>query len=159
MSVVRWDPVRELSELQRSINQLFEGRPGLDSLISAFPVDVYETADEVVVRADLPGVRPEDIQVQHHEGQLFIRVTRAAKAPEGATWLVRQTPEGEMVRSLSLGVPVEVENVQATYDAGVLELRLPKAEHARPRAIPVRAGSRNGRAPAGEGKPADGAQA
>ena len=139
MSVVRWDPVREWGELQRSINQLFDGRPLTEALRIPFPVDVLETADAVLLRADLPGVRPEDIQVQHHDGQIYIRASRTAAAPEGAAWLVRQAPEGEMVRALRVAVPVELDGVQATYEAGVLEIRLPKAEHARPRDIPVRA--------------------
>ena len=149
MSVVRWDPIREWGELQRSINQLFDGRPFTDSLRVPFPVDVLETADAVLLRADLPGVRPENIQVQHHDGQIFIRATRTATAPEGAAWLVRQAPDGEMVRALHVAVPVELDGVQATYDAGVLEIRLPKAESARPRDIPVQgAGAGRRRLPA-----------
>jgi HSP20 family protein len=139
MAVLRWDPVRELTDLERSIHQLVDGR--FDARVAVFPVDVYETASEVVVRADLPGVKPDNIQVQHHDGQLYIRATRAPEAPKDAAWLLRQTPEGEMVRTLSLGAPVELDDVQATYEAGVLELRLPKAEQARPKQIPVRVGA------------------
>lgn len=141
MSMVRWDPLREIGDLQRSINGLFEGRAGAEGRVLGFPVDVFETPSEVVVRADLPGVRAEDISVRHHDGQIYIRVTRAPQAPEGAAWLVHQTPEGDLARAFALGIPVELDDLQATYDAGVLELRLPKAEHARPREIPVRAGA------------------
>jgi HSP20 family protein len=139
MSVVHWDPFREMGELQRSINQLFEGRAS-GGASTGFPVDVYETAGDVVVRADLPGVRPDSIQVQHHDGSLYIRASRTAEAPEDASWLVHQTVEGDLFRALTLGVPVNLDAVNATYDAGVLEVRLPKAEHARPRQIPVRTG-------------------
>ncbi len=154
MSVMmRWDPLRELGDLQRSINQLFEGRHGGEGTFIGFPVDVYDTPHEVVVSADLPGLRAEDIQVQHHEGQLYIRAARSATLPEGATWLMHQTPDGEMMRAFTIGVPVDVDQVQATYEGGVLELHLPKSEHARPRAIPVRAASGSGgRRRSGEAK-------
>lgn len=162
MSVVRWDPLRELEDVQRSISRLFDARSGADLRAGLVPVDVYETAAEVVVRADLPGVQPGDIQVQQHDGQLYIRALRRAEAPEGASWLVHQTPEGELTRSFAVGVPVEVGGVEASFDAGVLEVHLPKAEHARPREIPVKVtgpamrtlGARRTRA--GEPEPGDG---
>lgn len=149
MSVVRWDPLREMSELQRSINQLFDGRAPGDGRTVGFPVDVYETPAEVVVRADLPGVRPEDIRIQHHDGQMYIRAARRVEAPEGASWLVHQTPDGEFARAFNVGVPVDVDGVRAGYEAGVLEVRLPKAEHARPRDIPVRTGAPAAATPGG----------
>ncbi len=139
MSGVRWDPFRETNDLQRAINRLFDSRFSETSVVG-FPVDVYETPTELVVRADLPGVQPDRIRVQHHNGQIYIRAARTAEAPEDASWLLRQTPEGEMVRALSISVPVDVERVSASYDAGVVELHLPKAEHARPREIRVVAG-------------------
>jgi HSP20 family protein len=141
VSVVRWDPFREMRELQRSINQLFDDRSGGEPPAVGFPVDVYETPEEVVVRADLPGIREEDIQVQHHDGVLYIRAQRAVEAPEGAVWLVHQTPSGGLFRAFSLAVPVDVDSVHATYEDGVLELRLPKAPEARPKSIPVRVGA------------------
>lgn len=156
MSVLRWDPLREMGELQRSINQLFDDRPGAGPRVAGFPVDVYETAGELVVRADLPGVRPEDIRIQHHDGQLYIRAQRQTQAPEGATWLVRQAVDGDFLRAFNLAVPVDLDAVQAHCEAGVLEIRLPKAEHARPRDIPVRLGPSAGTAPgvsAGGGAP------
>ena len=137
--MARWDPYREGNDLQRALNRLFDSRFSETSVVG-FPVDVYETPTELVVRADLPGVQPDRIRVQHHDGQIYIRATRAAEAAKDASWLLRQTPEGEMVRTLSISVPVDVERVSASYDAGVLELHLPKAEHARPREIPVVAG-------------------
>lgn len=151
MSVVRWDPLREISELQRSIHQLFDGRAAPETGPVGFPVDVYETPEAVVVRADLPGVRAEDIQVQHHDGALYIRANRASEAPDGAVWLVRQAPGGDLLRAFTLGVPVDLDSVAAHVEDGVLELRLPKAQHARPREIPIQAGSR--RRPGGAAEP------
>lgn len=149
MSIVRWDPFRDLEEVQRSLNRLMDPRSHADLRMGIMPVDVYETSTEVVVRADLPGVQAEDIQVQHHDGQLFIRATRGETLPADATWLLHQAPEGELTRGLTIGVPVDLGAVHATYDAGVLEVRLPKSEHARPRAIPVRALASSSRAVGG----------
>jgi len=95
-----------------------------------------------VLRADLPGVRPEDIRIQHLDGQVYIRAARRAEVPEGASWLVHQTPDGEFLRAFDAGVPVDQGGEHAGYDAGVLEVRLPKAEHARLRDVPVRVGPR-----------------
>jgi HSP20 family protein len=138
-SLVRWDPFREVSDLQRTINRLLDNVASTPA--AGFPVDVYETPAEVVIRADLPGVPAEQIRVQHHDGQVFIRATRKTEAPQDATWWCRQAPEGEMVRALNLSVPVDVDRIEARYDAGVLELHLPKAEYARPRDIPVVSGA------------------
>ncbi len=139
MSVVRWDPWAEVGDLQRAVARTLGAQSGSGPRVPGFPVDVYETPQELVVRADLPGVRPEDIRVEHHDGEVFIQTTRRVDAPDGATWLFRQTAGGEVARAFALGVPVDFAAARATYDAGVLELRLPKAEEARPKAIPVRA--------------------
>ena len=140
MSTNHWDALREMNDLQRSINRLIDGRLTGEPRVSEFPVDVYETAGEVVLRADLPGVRAEDIQIRHHDGQVHIRASRSTEVPEGAAWILRQLPAGTMARAFTLGIPVDVDQVQASYDGGVLEVHLPKEEHARPRQIPVTAG-------------------
>lgn len=158
VSMARWDSIRDLDMLQRSVQQLFRDRLMQDAGDGPMALDVYETADEVVVRADLPGVQPEDIQVSHHGGQVVIRARRMVDAPEGARWLLRQTTAGDLVQSVGLPVPVDLDGVQAQCSDGILELRLPKAEHARPRTIPVRPGStprRRGRATGGPEAPND----
>lgn len=159
MSVLRWDAARELVELQRSMNQLLGGARNEESRILGFPVDVYETPAEVIVRADLPGVAPEDILIQHHDGQILIRTSRQAESPEGSTWLMHQTPEGDLVRTFTLGVAVNIEDVQATYEAGVLELHLPKTVDARPREIRVQQKASSAAGVAANGRSAPSAKA
>jgi HSP20 family protein len=141
MSVVRWDPIAEMANLQRSISQLFDDFLASERRGAGFPVSVYETGDEVVVRADLPGVRPEDVQVQYDQGHLYIRATRQTHAPDGALWLVRESTGGEYTRAVSLGIPVDPDGIQAVLEHGVLEVRLPKAAEVRPKRIPVRSGT------------------
>lgn len=144
MGLVRWDPIREVANLQRSISQLFDTLPtGRRSV--GFPVDVYEAPDHFIVRADLPGVHPDDVQVQLHEGQLYVRATRRNETPQDATALVLETPEGEFVRGIGLATPIDENGVEARYVDGVLEVRLPKTPAARPKQIQVQAGQRAAR--------------
>jgi HSP20 family protein len=135
--VVRWDPARECKSLQWSLARLLEQYDGGGLPRAAFPVNVYETADEVIVRADLPGVNPDDVDVQLHEGRLHIRAVRREHVPEGATPLLQERGEGEYVRSFGLAMPVDPDQVQANFTDGLLEVRVPKAAHAKPRRIPV----------------------
>lgn len=159
MSLVRWDAARGINEMQRSLNLLLSGTGTDESRILGFPVDVYETPTEVIVRADLPGVASEDIHIQCHDGQILIRTARSAKSPEGSTWLMHQTPEGDLVRSFTLGVPVDLDDVHATYEAGVLELNLPKAANAQPREIPVQGRTSRPSGPEPVGTPAPASKA
>ena len=109
------------------------------SLLNAAPADVFETADEVVVRIDLPGVRPEDVQVRWDQGNLEVRAVRqASEVPGEVRWYVRQVAAGTYRRVFRLGVPVDAAAVTATTQDGVLEIHLPKAEAAKPLQVPVR---------------------
>lgn len=137
MSVVRWDPVREFQSVQRSLDRLLEQYAGEGLGRTAFPVNVYETADEVLVRADLPGVLADDVDVQLHEGRLHIRAIRKEQVPQGATALLQEIGEGEYVRSFGLATAVDPDQVQARFADGVLEVRVQKAAHAKPRRIPI----------------------
>jgi HSP20 family protein len=137
------DPMRAVADVQRSLSRLFDNVRTGSPRIAGFAADVYETPDEVVVRADLPGVRAEDVHVQYQEGQLSIRATRKSPVPEGASALVRETPSGEFLRVFNLGFPVNAERIQAAQADGVLTVQLPKSEEARPRQIPVRSGAQD----------------
>ncbi len=150
MSVVRWNPVHDFRTLQHSMDRFLDRYTPEDGHRSVFPVDVFETPDAVIVRADLPGVNPDDVQVHLHQGQLYIRATRRAEAPEGATPLLQELGSGEVVRSFSLSIPVDPERVQASFTDGVLEVHLQKAEDAKPRRIPVARGAAGAALPATE---------
>lgn len=106
------------------------------------PVDVYATADEVVVIASVPGMGPDDIQLTVNQGT----VTLSGQLPnvgtseeaKGATWYLHELPYGTFQRSLTLPIEVDAGRADATFEHGILRLRLPKAEQARPRQIKVR---------------------
>jgi HSP20 family protein len=104
----------------------------------SMPVDVYETADEIVVRALVPGIRPDAIDAQYQDGVLTLRTkVEASGVPEGATWLVREIGNGEAVRRIALRRAIEIDRATSSFENGVLTLTLPKAPDAKPRQIKV----------------------
>ena len=107
---------------------------GLQSL----PLDVYETADDIVVRAFTPGVTPDGIEVQYQNGTLTIRTkVEAPDLPQGATWLMQEIGSGEAVRQITLPRSVDVEQAATRFENGVLTLTLPKTADAKPKQIKV----------------------
>lgn len=138
-SVERWDPFRDLSEIKAEMNRLFDtffGRPirvGLDDRTWAPVVDVYETKDELVVSAELPGVNEKGIQVSMTGDLLTVKGERRHE---------RETKEenyhrlerfcGKFERNIPVPVPVESDKITATYRNGMLEIHLRKAEEVKP---------------------------
>lgn len=122
------------SGLESEIDRLFEAALSDfsgSSLGSRFPVDLYEDKDNTYVRAELPGFRRDDIQVEMVEGYLTINATR--KAVEGAN----DEESFAVSRSVSIPEDVHAEKVSATYENGILTVTLPKREEAKPRKITV----------------------
>jgi HSP20 family protein len=100
------------------------------------PIDVYTTPSEIVVRAPVPGVAPEDVEVTLEGDTLTIR----AEVPgplENVEYIFQECPCGRFSRVLTLNVPVDVENIQATFEHGLLTLTLPKASPAQPKTIKI----------------------
>lgn len=106
------------------------------------PLDVYATQDDVVVIAAVPGLGPDDIQVTYNQGVVTFagQLVNAAGSQEGkaATWYLHELPHGTFQRSVTLPFEVDADAAEATFEHGVLHLRLPKAERARPKQIQVR---------------------
>jgi HSP20 family protein len=139
-------PLRDFMSLRETMDRLFDDRwisPGSWLTWTAvgtqyLPLDVYETADEFVVRAQVPGVKPEAIDVQYQQGVLTIRTrTEARPLPDGATWLVNEIGAGQSVRQITLPRTVDVDKATTRFEAGVLTLTLPKTADARPKQIKV----------------------
>ncbi len=143
-----WSPFSEMVSLRDAMNQLLEGsfiRPGTlvgpGATSYSFPLNVYQTKDELKVEALLPGVSEEDVQVDIHQGVLTIAARRHGWEPaEGQSWFVREIYPGQFTRSISLPFPVEVDQVNAAFNSGVLTLTLPKAEAAKPKRIQIGGG-------------------
>jgi HSP20 family protein len=136
-----WDPYRGAPTLREAMDRLLQDsyvRPAGRSAGGSFPLDVAETQDGFLVRASLPGVKPEDVHITVHGDRLTIRgETREEPEQRGQRWLVREHRAGVLQRSIALPAPVDAQQAEARFDHGMLVVTLPKAESARPRRIPV----------------------
>ncbi|GAB2577937.1 Hsp20/alpha crystallin family protein [Streptomyces capparidis] len=133
--LMRTDPFRELDRLAQ---QVF-GTPGTQARPSAIPMDAYRSGDEFVVHFDLPGVSPDSIALDVERNVLTVHAERTAAAPEDTEMVVAERPVGTFTRQLFLGETLDVDRIDASYEAGVLTLRIPVAEKAKPRRIQIAA--------------------
>jgi len=129
MTIVRWEPFRDLSDL----NRLFDAGGAQRRWLPA--MDLVETTDEFVLIADLPGLSEEDVTIELENRVLAISGERSAAHHEGYRRVER--PSGAFSRSLTLPEGVDGEAITASFDRGVLEIRVPKPEARKPRRIEI----------------------
>ena len=122
-----------LSDPMRQFDRLFEQVNGLTAAM-----DAYRLGDVITVQFDLPGVEPDSIDLQIERGELRLNAERRRVSPEGAQYLVRERSDTTISRRLMLGDVLDVEHVDAEYHDGVLTLRIPLHESAKPRRVDVR---------------------
>ena len=135
--LMRTDPFRELDRLTQ---QVFGNLPGTWSRPTAMPMDAYRVGDEFVVAFDLPGVSPEAIDLDVERNVLTVKAERRPTAVgDGVEMQVAERPLGVFSRQLFLGDTLDTEHITASYDAGVLALRIPVAEQIKPRKIEISA--------------------
>ena len=134
--LMRTDPFRELDRLTQ---QVFGNVPGTWSRPTAMPMDAYRVGDEFVVAFDLPGVSPDAIELDVERNVLTVKAERRPTAGDDVEMEVAERPLGVFSRQLFLGEALDVERVSASYEAGVLTLRIPVAEQAKPRKIEISA--------------------
>lgn len=132
--LMRTDPFRELDRIAQS----FSAAPGTWSRPAAMPMDAYREGDEFVACFDLPGVSAETIEINVERNVLTVKAERRPLAAN-AEMQVSERPLGVFSRQLFLGDALDTERVAASYDAGVLTVRIPVAEKAKPRRISVAA--------------------
>jgi HSP20 family protein len=133
--LMRTDPFRELDRLTQ---QVF----GTSARPAFMPMDAWREGDVFVVEFDLPGVSPDSIDLDVERNVLTVRAERAARdtGNNGAEMIAAERPRGVFSRQLILGDNLDLDNVQASYADGVLNLRIPVAERAKPRKITVESG-------------------
>jgi len=139
-TLVRWDPFREVTSLRDEVNRLFSRTLGDGQGVSAWspPVDVFDTKDAIVLKAELPGLTPEDIDIEIDENVLTIRGERTLEETvEEGRYHRLERAYGSFARTLSLPQGVKADEVSAAFDGGVLEVRIPKADEVKPRKITV----------------------
>lgn len=142
--MTRWDPFRELSTLQDRVNRVFNEQLNRGEAEGAGKtwapvVDILESESDLVVRAELPGISREDIDVEVTGESLTIRGERKVDEQDGAKYLRVERAYGPFQRSFSIGIPVQPDKVKAAYRDGVLEVTVPKAEEVKPKKIEINA--------------------
>ena len=139
--LMRTDPFRELDRLTQ---QVFGNTSGTWSRPTAMPMDAYRAGGQFVVAFDLPGVAPDAIELDVERNVLTVKAERRPTEPADHVELqVAERPSGVFSRQLFLGDMLDSEHVEAAYEAGVLTLRIPIAEKAKPRKISI-ASTENG---------------
>lgn len=142
MNLMRWDPYREVSSLQDRLNRAFGGRTERDDEMQlaawAPPVDIAEEKDRILITAELPGFKENEIEIQTENGMLTLRGERKfEKETDGKSYHRVERSYGQFVRSFSLPNNVDREKIQATFRDGLLQVELPKREDAKPRTIKI----------------------
>ena len=130
--LMRSDPFRDWDRLARGVFGQGEGSAAWA------PLDAYRNGDVITVEFDLPGVDPASIDIQVERGELRLQAERRAARPEGTQSLAQERFTGTITRRLMLGDQLDTEHVDADYAAGVLTLRIPLSEAAKPRRVEVR---------------------
>ncbi len=141
MTIVRWEPLRELSSLQTEMNRLFNaafegptGGNGGGARRWTPAMDLLETEDEFVLRADLPGLSESDVNIELEDNVLTVSGERKTEHEEKREGFYRmERAYGSFSRSLTLPKGIDPEAVNAAFDRGVLEVRVPKPEQRKPR--------------------------
>jgi HSP20 family protein len=144
MTIVRWEPLRELGSLQGEMNRLFNtvfdspGGNGGTMRRWAPAMDLLETPEHFVLRADLPGMGEDDVDIELEDSTLTISGERKAEHDAGDEGYYRvERAFGSFSRALTLPKGVDPETVSASFDRGVLEVRIPKPEQRKPRRIAI----------------------
>ena len=143
MELVRWEPFESLNKMHARISDLFGD--GLsrtwekpNSAMWYPPVDVLESKDAYLIRAELPGMKKEDFHLEVKDGTLTLTGERQSeKATDGVEYRTVERVNGKFWRSFSLPETVKHDGIQATYKDGILEICVPKAEEAKPRQIEI----------------------
>ena len=143
MAIAQWTPGQDFLTLRDAMNRLFEESFWSPSQAQAragqAPVDVYTEGDDFVIEVALPGMRPDDINIQMVGNSLTISGEVKSEAPEGRAYLMRQRQVGKFETSLTLPDAADTARAEASYEHGVLRLRVPKSEAAKPKRITVQA--------------------
>jgi HSP20 family protein len=161
MTIIRWDPYRDVVALQNRMNSLFQdfSRNGENESVTATgfvpPVDIYEDEHKLVLKIEIPGMRQEDLDVRMENNTLTVKGERSFQS-EGKEETFHRVERryGSFYRSFTVPNTINPESIKADYDAGVLRVELEKKPESKPRQIKVNVGSakelNHSQAPAGE---------
>jgi len=143
-NLIRWEPVREMMSLREAMDQLFNDaftRPASMSGGSVIPaIDLYQNNDDVVVKAALPGLKADDVQISVTADVLTLRGEFKQKdEQENTAYHIREQRYGSFERSIMLPSDVQTDKAKADFENGILTITLPKAESVKPKTISIKA--------------------
>ena len=143
-NLTRWEPVREMMTLREAMDRLFDDaftRPLSMSAGSVVPaIDLFQTEEEVVVKASLPGLKAEDVHISITADVLTLSGEfKPANEKKAATYHIREHRYGSFERSVMLPTDVQTDQAKADFENGVLTITLPKAETVKPKTINIKA--------------------
>ena len=146
MAITRWDPFREVAALQNRVNSLFrdfnEGESSMTTTNFIPAVDIYEDEKKIVLKVDVPGMQEKDIDVSVENNTLTVKGERKLEKEEKEENFHRiERRYGSFFRSFSLPNTLDINNIKAAYDAGVLRIELEKRAEAKPKQIKVNVNS------------------
>jgi len=145
MAIVRWEPFRDLLATPRDFDRLFReafspvfGQGELSTRTWAPPVDIYENGDSLVLKAELPGLEPKDVEIRVEDNTLYLKGERKfEKEVKEQNYHRVERSYGTFTRSFSLPNSIDSDKVQAEYKDGILTLTMPKREEAKPKTIKI----------------------
>lgn len=143
MSLIRWDPFDDLVSLRESMDKLFEDfftrRPRGQSLAAwQLALEVFETDGDVVVHAELPGVDPKQVEITATDDAITIKgESRTEQEEQGRHYVRRELRYGAFMRTVPLPAGVRGDQAKASFKNGILEIRVPKSERAKPKTVKV----------------------
>lgn len=143
-NLIRWEPAREMMTLREAMDRLFDDaftRPiSMTGNLSLPAIDMYQTDDELVVKAAVPGVKAGDVQISVTGDVLSIKgETRLKEESKDKAWHIREQRWGSFERRIMLPTDVVADKAKAEFEDGILTITLPKAEEVRPKTITVKA--------------------
>ncbi len=141
-NLTRWEPVREMMTLREAMDRLFEDaytQPlAFNGGNSAPAIDMYQTEDDVVVKATMPGLKPEDVDITVTGETLTLRGEyKQENEQKNARYHIREQRSGSFERSLMLPTDVKAEKAKADFEDGVLTITMPIAEEVKPKSISI----------------------
>jgi HSP20 family protein len=139
-NLTRWDPFREMLAMRDLMDRVFDRSLTAPSFVDEWglALDVIENSDEYVVKASVPGINPDDIDITYDNRTLTIKgEIREETDQEEGHYHLRERRYGSFARSLTLPTSIDADKINANYEAGVLSLHLPKVEEAKPKRIAV----------------------
>ena len=146
MPISRWEPFCDLVSTQDRFNQLFNGavaralgdQQEVSQRTWVPPVDIYETGDSLVLKAELPGINPDDVEIRVEDNTLYLKGERKfAKEVKDENLHRVERSYGTFTRSFALPNTIDSDKVKAEYENGILTLTMPKREEAKPRTIRI----------------------